>query len=119
MSFEDRLFHVVRNFMEYGNYGGRKGAVKAIARHHRDRSAGECERAFDDFLRAYGDAIPFVEKHVEYYRELYARKTVPRDGDGRYALSAFERDFAAAHGTVPERSIITMIWFIFDWRHVR
>lgn len=115
MDINERVLYVVRNFIEYGRYGrDEKKAVKIIRKHHPDISLPACQDAFDAYLHAYSDTISFVNANIEHYWAL--KKNPPA---GKWPITKEETDFFQKHNNVPEDIIRSMIWFIFDWHHVR
>ena len=71
-TFSDRLFDVVRNFIEYGNYARDiNKAARIIHKHHPDISLATCEAEFRKYMAAYIDAISFVDEHKDYYRRQW------------------------------------------------
>jgi hypothetical protein len=115
MNFNERVFCVVRNFIEYGNYGkDKKKAVATIHHHHPEIPLSECDDAFNAFLQVYSDTISFVNANKDHYRAI---KNDPPAG--KWPTTKEEAAFFREHDNVPEDIIRAMIWFIYDWRHVR
>jgi hypothetical protein len=115
MNFTERVFCVVRNFIEYGNYGkDKKKAVATIHRYHPEIPLSECDDAFHAYLQVYSDTISFVNANKDYYR---AFKNDPPTG--KWPITKEEAPFFREHSNVPEDIIRSIIWFIYDWRHVR
>ncbi len=117
-TFEERLFSMVRNFVEYGSYGkDLKRAVKRLHSYHSERILEDCGRLFRDYLKAYLAAIDFVDTHQEYYSEKYReRQSGKAVSPGN---SKKELEFMNKHKEVPASEIDAMIFFIFDWHHLR
>mgnify|MGYP001011978012 FL=1 len=118
--FEERVYTVVRNFVEYGNYGGSEKRASAVIRKHcPERNAETCLTAFRVYRHAYLDAVVFVKRQASYYHDLRQSREIPRTGSGSWPKSPEEAAFTAEHPEVPEEWILTMLWFIYDWHHVR
>jgi hypothetical protein len=114
-AFPDRLFDVVRNFVEYGLYAHDiNKAAKILHKHHPDVPLAACEEEFRKHMTAYTDAIAFVEENKEYYGRLRNNSSA-----GLPPISDNEFHFFRKHPDVPQSTLRTMIYFIFDWRHVR
>ncbi len=115
MDFNERVLFVVRNFIEYGNYGrDKKNAVIIIHRHHPEVPPAVCQDAFDAYLQVYSDTIAFVRANKDHYWAI--KKDPPT---GKWPLTKEEDAFFRKHADIPEYIIRSMIWFIFDWHHVR
>ena len=107
---------MVRNLVEYGRYGGdEKRAIRALCAHHPDVAPAVCEKAFRNYASAYRDAIAFVEANRGLYRERResAAPEAPDDVPGP------EQAFIDAHPDVPPGIVRTMVFWIFEWHHVR
>jgi hypothetical protein len=115
MTFENRVLFTVRNFVEYGTYGRDiRKASKTIHKHHPGATLNNCETAFLKYQEAYYGAIEFVEKSKDYYWSIRNNKSgFPAE------KSPQEREFFSRHPDVPAHIIQAMIYFIFDWHHVR
>lgn len=114
MDFQERVLYVVRNYLEYGTYGrDEKRAVKTIHKHHPEVPLAACQDAFRAYVRAYTDAIAFVEAHQECYWSCQ------RDPSRESDVKAKEAEFIRDHPDFPEALVQGMNWSIFDWRHVR
>jgi hypothetical protein len=114
-TFPDRLFYVVRNFVEYGNYARDiKKAARIIHGHHPDIPSATCETEFRKYMGAYIDAVTFVDEHREYYHRQWDTETA-----GSAPKSKDELLFLKKHSGVPENTIMEMIYFIFAWHHLR
>ena len=77
-------------------------------------SLAACEEEFRKYMGAYVDAITFVDEHKEFYRKQWDTESA-----GSALKSEDELLFYKKHPAVPEHTITTMIYFIFDWRHLR
>ncbi len=115
MDFNERVLMVVRSFIEYGRYGrDEKKAVKIIRQHHPEMSLSACQDAFNRYMKVYSDTISFVNDNKDHCWEL--KKNPPA---GQWPISGKEAAFIRKHGDIPEDIVRSMIWFIFDWHHVR
>ncbi len=116
LSFEDRLLFVTRNFVEYGNYGkSETRAVKVIQKYFPGYSEAEIKKSFLSYIGVYQNSIEFVERYKEYYVQRYhSRKQIPF-----FADTTEEINFYKQNSTVPADIIKAMIYWIFDWHHVR
>ncbi len=115
MDFNERVLYIVRNFIEYGRYDrDEKKAVRIIHKHHPEKTLTACQDQFTIYAKAYTDAILFVKKNQERYWAL--KKNQQR---GQWIKSKEEVVFIQEHRDIPEDMQIWMIWFIFDWHHVR
>lgn len=116
LSLEERLLFVTRNFVEYGNYGGSEiNAVKVIRKYFPAYPEEKIRKSFLSYVRAYQNCIGFVEQHKDYYVQRYfSRKPIPF-----FADTTEEKIFYKKHSSVPADIIKAMIYWIFDWHHVR
>lgn len=115
MDFNGRVLYVVRNFIEYGRYGRDESkAARIIHKHHPEKSLSACQDEFSKYVKAYADAVSFVNDNTERYWAF--KKDPPK---GRWDKSKEEIRFIQEHPDVPDDILLWMIWFIFDWRHVR
>lgn len=114
LSFEDRVMFVVRNFIEYGNYKkSPENAVRVIQKHHPEKTRKESRETFLKYVNIHNEIISFVGKNLELYRKQEVEK---QKND---SLNIAEIQFILTHSDIPEDIIRTMIWYIFDWHHVR
>jgi hypothetical protein len=107
---------MARNLVEYRRYGGdEKRAIRTLRAHHPDVAPAVCEKAFRTYASAYRDAIAFVDANSGLYRERWEspRSRVLDE------VPAPERAFVDAHPDVPPGIVRTMVFWIFDWHHVR
>lgn len=116
LSFEDRLLFVTRNFVEYGNYGkSETRAVKVIQKYFPAYSEAKIRKLFLSYVRAFQNSIEFVERHKEYYWKQYHS----RHHTSFFKNTSDEKIFFEQNKNVPEEFIKAMIYWIFDWHHVR
>lgn len=107
---------MARSLVEYRWYGGEeKRAIRILRSHHPDVAPAACEKAFRDYASTYRDAIAFVAANADLYRERWdsAEPEAPDD------VPAPEQAFIDAHPDVPPGIVRTMVFWIYDWHHVR
>jgi hypothetical protein len=115
-SFEDRILFMVRNFAEYGSYGGNlKKAVRLLNKYHPEKSAEECSLHFNNYLKVYNEVIEFVYTHREYYWKQYNNKEFFENNK----LSEEELNFIRNRSCVPDKIIEAMMGWIFFWHHLK
>jgi len=104
---------VVRNFKEYGSYGGSpKKAVKALTKRCPGLTIDDAQAAFDACLALLTTAIDTVERHKEEIWSTYST--------GNHAAPDMViPELQASHPDLPEylyRWIIGWVWF---WHHLK
>lgn len=115
-TFEDRVLQMARCLVEYHYYGDDENkAVKILHKHHPELERSVCARIFGLYTRAYADSIVFVNAHSKTYWERYNAR---HQGAPEEDFPA-EREFFRKHPEVPVDILGTMIFWIFDWHHVR
>lgn len=115
-AFEDRVFGMVRNLVEYGRYGkDPKKAVKILQKHCPGIPFEKCEKTFHDYMEAYNDAIIFVEDRKEFYLKNHQEKLLFRPS----TFSKDEEAFLQSHPDVPRNQALGMISWVFHWRYER
>ncbi|MCU0848963.1 MAG: hypothetical protein MUD12_13840 [Spirochaetes bacterium] len=116
MDFESRVLYVVRNFIEYGNYGKNPlKAVKVIRSHFPGSDLETCRKAFDRYIETYNDVITFVGKNIKHYISHF-------NNTGKFRTretTVNERVLISEHPDIPEGILIWMIQFIFFWHHLK
>jgi len=106
--FLDKLFQVLRNFTEYGNYQGKiDKAVAAIKKSYPDRSKEELTALFQNCVSAYKGAIELVKANVAYYASL-----------SKDELEA-ETQFKKKHSEVPDQMLQWILGWIYHWHYER
>lgn len=109
MEFNDKLFDVLRNFMEYGNYSGKaEKAVAAIRKSDPNASKEEITILFENCMNAYKDAIILVQQNISYY------SSNPRD-----PLEE-EIQYRKKYQTIiPDQVLSWILGWIYHWYHER
>jgi len=108
MEYEDKVFAVLRNFMEYKEYKGEsKKAVKVILKKFPDVPEEDCTILFDLCCKAYTDALELVKENHQHY-------SVPSPGD----LKA-ELHFRKKYKEVPDKILTWVIGWIYHWYYER
>ena len=116
LSFEERLLFVTRNFVEYGNYGRNEiKAVRVIRKYFPIYSEEKIRQSFVLYVSTYQNSIAFVERHNKYYAQRY----LSRHQVSFFADTTEEKNFYKQNSSVPADIIKAMIYWIFDWRHLR
>ncbi len=108
MELNDKVFEVLRNFMEYGNYQGKPAnAVKAIRKSFPDITQQACTDLFNACCLAYKDAVILVKENNLHYAK-----------NSKDPLEA-EQLFRKAHALVPEEILNWTIGWIYHWYYER
>jgi hypothetical protein len=116
MEFDERVLFVVRNFVEYGNYGKiETRAIKVIHKHFPKKNIEDIRHMFFSYVRVFQNAIDFVDRHRDFYWDRYKKKLITP----LHSNTAEEQLFIDQNRDVPEIIIKMMIYWIFDWHHVR
>lgn len=116
MPYDERVFYVTRNLIEYGNYG--KDPVRAahvIHKHFPEICPEKIQSDLNVYINAYRDAAEFLECHRDYYFRRYQN----RIHGPFFANTDDEKLFYNKHINIHEDIIRGMLYWIFDWRHVR
>ena len=116
LSFEDRLFTMTRNLVEYGNYGkSHLNAAKRLHSYFPEIALDFCENQICRTVEVYEKAVVFVEQNRDYYWQEYKK--------GNYfqgnCISEKEAEFIEENGAISENLIKSMIGWIFFWRHLK
>lgn len=115
-SLENRLFTIIRNFIEYDSYGkDSKIAIATLRKYHPELLFDECKNLFELYLQTYRDVVVFLEKNHSYYLSVYS--TITRHEMDNPPQE--EKVFIAEHPDVPEKVIRMMIYWIVDWYYIR
>jgi hypothetical protein len=108
MDYETKIFMVLRNFVEYGNYHGKvDNAVAAIRKKFPEKSKEEVTALFNYCVTAYNDAVPIVNEHSKHYASTLK---LPAEVDIQYRKK---------HPQVPNQLLTTFVGWIYHWYHER
>ena len=111
--FYNDVFSVVRNYVEYEYYKkSPELAAAAIRRKYKEKTLEETLRVFTYVGDAYQQAISFVEKHQDYYRDLF-QKNASTD------FSTDEMAFFKQFQNIPPPLLGGILHFIYDWHYLR
>jgi hypothetical protein len=106
--FLDKLFQVLRNFVEYGNYQGKiENAVKAIHKSFPSRSNEELTLQLEECISAYKEAILLVNENLAHYS---SKKNSPLEA---------EMQFRKKHEKIGDTMLTWIIGWIYHWHHER
>jgi hypothetical protein len=111
MEYYDRLFSMVRNFVEYGNY--QRNPEKAIQllwkKYFPNKPKEECAHDFNTCCSAYTDAIGLVKTNELHYKQYYSN---PQKTD--LPIEA-EMAYRKLYPTVPEKLLNSFIGWTYHW----
>ncbi len=107
--FHDRIFEVVRNFVEYKKYQGKQeNAIKVLVKSLPDYDPKMCTALFTDCCEAYKDAVPLVKSNITYYTNKAKKNPIPD-----------EVAYRDKYKHIPEQLLTWTIGWVYHWYHER
>ncbi len=107
-SFEEKVFEVLRNYIEYKQYSGNTSkAVTIIHKSFPNRPKEEISTYFDQCIKAYNEAILLVKDNISFYKN--ANRNILKE----------EAEFRVKHFYISKLLIDWMIGWIYHWHHER
>lgn len=117
LSMEDRLFAVIRNLREYGNYKkSDENAAKILLKYHPEAGLPRCRELVCHFGEMYDRLAAIIDGHREEGLALYGENRLGELVLRMLEPSAVER-FAERLDT--RQLLLDMANFLVDWRLVR
>lgn len=114
-AFYSQVLSRVVRFSEYNSYGRKpRNAAKSIRKKYPSKTLAECEEAFLHVLQVYDEAAAFIETHESDFREMY------KTSNGQVIVpEELGQGFSETHQSLPASTTISMLSWLFYWRHLR
>lgn len=117
LALEDRLFAIVRNLREYGNYNkSDEHAAKILLKYHPEAGLPLCRELVRHFGAMYERLAAIIDGHREEALALYGENRL-----GELVLPLLEPAVVERYAELLDtrRLLLGMANFLVDWRLVR
>lgn len=114
MDSDERIFSIVRNFVEYGYYKKNEAlAIKTLAKHLPNITIPDCTAAFTNAVTIYHEASDDLDKRIRQCREKKQNPDVKQLQEEQIEL------FVRNNPGISKKLIAMIVYWIYHWHYER